>query len=162
MNRQLIARPVRFLNDPGLQNEDPGQEGLTYIKKLLTLLFACVVVFSQGTTAFAKDKGARAPKEWAYNGTISDSMCGATHKAGGEHGKPMDAHDCTLSCVKGGSKYVFVSHGKVYEIENQDFAGLEEHAGHHVKVTGWKSSDGKTIKVTQITMRKSKKKMKAS
>ena len=44
------------------------------------------------------------------------------------------------------------SQGKVFEISNQDFAGLQEHAGHTVKLTGDLNADGKTIKVSEITM----------
>jgi len=50
------------------------------------------------------------------------------------------------------TKYVFVTGGKVYEIENQDYAGLQEHAGHTVKLTGEMNADGKTIKVSRVAM----------
>jgi hypothetical protein len=84
---------------------------------------------------------------WA--GQISDSMCGASH-AKMTAGTKMTAHDCTLACVKAGAKYVFVVHGKVYNIANQDFAGLEEHAGHTVRLTG--EMNGETITVSKIVM----------
>jgi hypothetical protein len=103
--------------------------------------------------------------EKTLTGKISDSMCGAEHKAMmSEHTKEGEvpantnksdqdkAHECTLACVKSGGKFVFVSGGKVYEIENQDYAGLQEHAGHAVKLTGEMSADGKTIKVTNVAM----------
>src|SRR6202030_1705230 len=35
--------------------------------------------------------------------------------------------DCTLACVKGGGKFVFVSDGKVYTVANQNLAALTEH-----------------------------------
>jgi len=84
-------------------------------------------------------------------GTISDSMCGRSHKAMTEHGtsKMTDA-DCTKACVKNGGKYVFVSGSKIYEIDNQDYAGLSEHAGHTVKLTG--SVNGDTVHVASIEM----------
>jgi hypothetical protein len=101
-----------------------------------------------------------ATKTWT--GKISDSMCGATHKMIKEHEQkgeisktatPGDKdRECALACVKGGGKYVLASQGKVFEISNQDFAGLEQHAGHSVKLTGDLDADGKTIKVTEITM----------
>jgi hypothetical protein len=53
---------------------------------------------------------------------------------------------------KAGGKYVLASQGKVFEIANQDFAGLSEHAGHAVKLTGELNADGKTINVSEITM----------
>ena|SRR5205809_498935 len=90
-----------------------------------------------------------ADKTWS--GKISDSKCGASHKAAMEHSKSkMSDHDCVVACVKGGGKYVFVSKGKVYQIDNQDYAGLEEHAGHTVKLTG--SMTGSTVHVADIKM----------
>ena len=101
-----------------------------------------------------------ASKTWT--GKISDSMCGATHTMVKEHeqkgeiskttSKAEKDRQCTVECVKGGGKYVLASQGKVFEISNQDFAGLSEHAGHTVKLTGDLNADGKTIKVSEITM----------
>jgi hypothetical protein len=85
-----------------------------------------------------------------WTGQISDSMCGAHHKTMAEHGKKLSARDCTEACVKNGGKYVFVSKGKVYSIENQDFAGLPEHAGHTGKLNGDMSGD--SIKVSDLVM----------
>lgn len=87
-----------------------------------------------------------------WTGKISDSMCGAKHDAGAEHaGKKMSDRDCTLACVKEhNAQYVFVSKGKVYKVANQDFAGLEEHAGHTVNLTG--DMKGDTITVSSISM----------
>jgi hypothetical protein len=87
-------------------------------------------------------------------GMISDSMCGASHA------KMMQAHkeakmtdrDCTLACVKGGGKYVFVSDGKVYNISNQSLAALSKDAGENVKVTG--NVNGDTITVSKIAVNK--------
>jgi hypothetical protein len=99
--------------------------------------------------------------EQTWTGKISDSMCGASsHKAMEHGGKKTDAHDCTVACVKGGAKYVFVSKGKVFEIENQDLAGLEEHAGHTVKLTGDLQADKKTIKASKVVMASGSKKSK--
>ena len=65
-----------------------------------------------------------------WTGQISDSSCGASHaKMMGQGGKMKTTRDCTLGCIKGGSKYVFVSAGSVYQIENQSFADLEKRAG---------------------------------
>jgi len=116
---------------------------------LATLLMALVPLFTMAAT-----------KTWT--GKIGDSMCGATHKMVKEHeqkgeiSKTAPAADkdreCTVACVKAGGKYILASQGKVFEIENQDFAGLSEHAGHTVKLTGDLNADGKTIKVSEITM----------
>ena len=87
-----------------------------------------------------------------WTGKISDSMCGAKHNTSAEHGdKKMSDRDCTLACLKEhNAKYVFVSGGKVYNVANQDFAALQEHAGHAVEFTGEMTSD--TITVSKIAM----------
>ncbi len=82
------------------------------------------------------------------NGEISDSMCGANHAGMGEMGK--NPKNCTTGCVKAGAKYVFVSNGKVYGIQNQDFATLAANAGAKVQVTGDLDKDGKNITVSKI------------
>jgi hypothetical protein len=83
-----------------------------------------------------------------WHGKISDSNCGATHKSVGEHGSMKTEADCTNACVKGGAKYVFVSDGKVYQIANQDAAGLAQNAGKDVTVSGTMS--GETITVEKV------------
>lgn len=96
--------------------------------------------------------GFAAQKTWT--GQITDSMCGADHSAMANGGKKVDSHDCTLVCTKGGAKFAFVSNGKVFDISNQSFADLTKHAGHTVSVEGDLSSDGKTITVTKVAMKK--------
>jgi hypothetical protein len=91
--------------------------------------------------------------EQTWKGKISDDKCGHTHKAAIEHaGTSMSEADCVKACVKSGAKYVLTTKGgKTYKISNQDFAGLAEHAGHKVEVTG--AMTGDTIKVTQVAAR---------
>src|SRR5262245_6607886 len=91
-----------------------------------------------------------------WTGVISDSDCGRSHKSAIEHaGKKLTDHDCVVACVKDhGAKYVFVSGSKVYNISNQDQPGLEEHAGHTVKLSGNMSGDA--IVVSKIEMSGSK------
>ncbi len=81
-------------------------------------------------------------------GEISDSMCGASHAGMGDMGK--NPKECTAGCVKGGAKYVFVSNGKVYAIQNQDFGTLAANSGTKVQLAGDVGKDGKTITVTKI------------
>ncbi len=81
-------------------------------------------------------------------GEISDSMCGASHASMGDMGK--NAKECTSTCVKSGAKYVFVTKGKIYAIQNQDFDTLPANAGAKVQLAGDVDSDGKTITVTKI------------
>jgi hypothetical protein len=87
----------------------------------------------------------------AWTGTISDSMCGLSHKAMIEHGGgKMTAAQCTEACVKAGAKYVFTSGGKVYALANQDNKDLAANAGKTVRVAG--DMQGTTITVNQITV----------
>ncbi len=96
-----------------------------------------------------------AAAEQTWTGKISDSLCRASHNSAVEHaGEKLADHDCTIACVKKGGKYVFVNRGKVYDIGNQDFAGLEEHAGHTVQLSG--EMNGNNIKVSRITMTSSR------
>ena len=114
------------------------------IVKLKTILSFFVLFGLSAVTMFAADQ--------TWTGKISDSMCGASHQSATEHGgKKMSDRDCTLACVKEHqAKYVFVHDGKVLNIANQDAAGLEEHAGHTVNLTG--ALDGDTITVSKIEM----------
>jgi hypothetical protein len=95
------------------------------------------------TTAFAADQ--------TWKGAISDKMCGADHK---KMAGKMSDRDCTLACAKGGSPYVLVSDGKVYQLTNHD-ADLKTHAGHTVNLTG--ELKGDTIRVSKVEMPKDSK-----
>ena len=99
------------------------QQGL---RVALAVLMACGVSFAEQT----------------WTGRISTGMCGTA---------PMD-NKCIQNCVKAGEKYVFVSKGKVFDIDNQNMEELQLHAGHNVKLTGELASDGKTIHVSKIVM----------
>ena len=78
-----------------------------------------------------------------FVGNISDSMCGLKHMMPGKSDK-----ECTLECVKAGSKFVLadLASGKVYELSDQKKP--EEFAGQKVKVTG--TLKGDTISVAAI------------
>ena len=84
-----------------------------------------------------------APKEKTFVGSISDDMCGLKHMMPGESDK-----DCTLECVKSGSKFVLAdaAHQKVYKLSDQEKP--REFAGRKVKVTG--TLQGDTIQVSSI------------
>ena len=85
-------------------------------------------------------------------GTISDSMCGASHaqmKDAHKDAKMTDS-DCTLACVNHGAKYVFFSEGKGYQISNQNLPALMKEAGEHVAVTGDVSGD--TITISHVSV----------
>jgi len=88
--------------------------------------------------------------EQTWSGKISDSACGAKHEEAAEGQGVMADRDCTQACVRGGSKYVLVVDGKVFQIANQDNKDLATHAGHAVKMTG--ELKGNAITVSKIEM----------
>jgi hypothetical protein len=95
-------------------------------------------------TAFAADQ--------TVTGVITDSMCKTNHAMMQKDANKMSDHDCTAACVKMmGQKYVLAAGDKVYQIDNQNFAGLENDAGMSVKATGQVSPDGKSITLTKIS-----------
>jgi hypothetical protein len=92
---------------------------------------------------------APAAAEQTFTGQISDSLCKAKHEEAAEGQGKMADHDCTVACVKGGSKYILLgADGKVYDIANQDFKDLEKMAGQKVKMTG--DLKGNAISVSKI------------
>ena len=88
--------------------------------------------------------------EQTWSGKISDSACGAKHEEAAEGQGVMADRDCTQACVRGGSKYVLVVDGKVFQIANQDSKELATHAGHTVTLTG--ELKGNTITASKIEM----------
>lgn len=122
------------------------------MRKLISVVF--MVALAGALTGIAAEK--------TMTGKISDDMCGADHSMMAHGGKKVDDRECTLACVKGGSKYVFASGGKVYAVSNQDLPALREHAGHTVMLTGEWSADGKSVKATKVEMPAPKKGKKAA
>ena len=101
---------------------------------IYAVLLSCLAGLSFAGTARAAAK--------TFVGSISDSMCGAKHMMPGQSDK-----DCTLSCVKAGSKYVLAdASGKVYQLSDQKKP--QEFAGQKVKVAG--TLKGDTINVSSI------------
>ena len=105
--------------------------------------------------------GMASAADQTWTGVISDGHCGAVHATDIEHGGRVTARECIIGkegdasipgCVsaKNGAKFVVVVGQKVYQVGNQDFAGLRVHAAHNVKVTG--SLAGETMTVSKIEM----------
>jgi len=93
-----------------------------------------LTLFAFGCLSWAQGK--------TFTGTVSDSNCGAKHAKAS-----AAAEACVEKCVSSGAKYVLVSHGKVYQVDDQDkFKGL---GGKSVKVKG-SLSDG-TITVAEVS-----------
>ena len=100
--------------------------------------------------AFLLVAGHAIAAEQTWTGQISDSACGAKHEEAAEGQGKMPDRECTVACVRGGSKYVLVVDGKVLQIANQDNKDLVAHAGHTVQMTG--ELKGQTITVSKIVM----------
>jgi hypothetical protein len=90
----------------------------------------------------------------SWTGQISDSMCKTKHEEAAEGQGKMPDKDCTLSCVKGGSKFVLVADGKVLQIANQDRAELTTLAGQVVTMTGTLKGDTITVATIEAAAKK--------
>src|SRR5882672_1450468 len=110
------------------------------MKKSL-LIAAAALIFASSSPSAA---------EQTWTGKIADSACGAKHEEAAEGQGVMADRDCTQACIRGGSKYVLVVDGKVFQIANQDNKDLATHAGHLVKMTG--EMKGSAITVSKIEM----------
>jgi len=87
-------------------------------------------------------------------GKISDSLCGASHKAMAEkQGSKISDRDCVIACLnystENSPKLVVVEKGgKVYQIANQKFPGLIRRAGEPLKISG--DVSGTTVTITNV------------
>jgi hypothetical protein len=87
-------------------------------------------------------------------GTISDSLCGMSHKEmAAKQGSKITDRDCVIACLnystENSPKLVFVEKGgKVYQIANQKFPGMIRRAGETIALTG--DINGATITVAKI------------
>lgn len=89
-----------------------------------------------------------------FTGEITDAACAGMggHKAMLEKGESNK--DCTLSCVKAGSKFVLYDAGKkmVYQLDDQKKPAA--FAGAKVTVSGTLDAASKTIHITDIAAAK--------
>jgi hypothetical protein len=77
----------------------------------------------------------------SVTGRISDSTCGASHRAQASAASLTD-RQCLLACIDRLAKYVLVDDaGRVVPIANQDAMGLPLYAGRPVRLTGERSAD---------------------
>jgi len=114
-------------------------------KALLTVLGSAVLVlFAVGSSAAA---------DRAYSGQIMDSACaqmGSHDAMANGHANAKAAKACTLTCVKGGAKFVLYDAASktVYKLDDQQKP--VQFAGEKVKVTGTLDKATNTIHVTDI------------
>ena len=104
------------------------------MKKRIAMIFAAALM------AVAADK--------TFTGTITDTMCGASHNGMNMGTDPQ----CVIECVKGGDKYALWDGNTVYVLSDQK--GAAPFAAKKVTVRGTLDQTGKTIQVTSIAAAK--------
>ncbi len=80
----------------------------------------------------------------SFTGVITDSMCGADHKAM----NVSPDSKCVLECVRHGSKYALLVGNNVYTLSDQQTP--EKFAAQKVRVTGVLNEKTKTLQVSKI------------
>jgi len=98
------------------------------------------IVLAAASMAVAADR--------TFTGTITDTMCGASHKGMNMGNDPQ----CVAECVKGGGKYALWDGNTVYVLSDQK--GAAPFAAKKVTVRGTLDQTGKTIQVTSIAAAK--------
>ena len=116
-------------------------------RKFEICLTCAVLLVSLSLPALAGDKKSakKASGNQTLTGVVSDSMCGAHHMM-------ENAADCARACISKGSKYALVVGDKVYTLDTDDKAALDElnkHAGDKAKVTG--TVNGDNIQVSSVS-----------
>jgi hypothetical protein len=104
------------------------------------------ITVSLAALLFVVSSSLAADKAQTYVGKVSDAMCGAEHMEAG-----VTAADCTRDCVSKGSKYALVVGEKVYTLDGEDKAALDELnklADQRAKITG--TATGDTIQVKSV------------
>jgi len=89
-------------------------------------------------------------KVQSFVGQVSDAMCGAHHMEPG-----ATPAECTRACVSKGAKYALVVGDKVYTLDGENKAALDELnalAGQKARVKGMLNDD--TIKVMSVNITK--------
>jgi len=108
--------------------------------------------------------GFAAPPEGTYSGEIMDSACAkaGSHDMMMKNAGVKTTKECTLACIKMGSKYVLFDKAtkKVYQLDDQ--TKPEQFAGQKVTVKGTLDSANDTIHVTGIEAAKGARKHKAA
>ncbi len=110
--------------------------------KRLSLLVVMLMMLP--ALSFAKDR--------TYSGQVMDSACAkaGNHDAGYKMTGTNTPKDCTLACLKGGSKLVLYNSAKKIAYELDDQAKAKDFAGQNVKVEGTLDPSTKIIHVDKI------------
>ena len=105
------------------------------MKRMLIVLFALSFALVASTAVAGE-----------LSGVITETKCGAAHKAGSE--KDIS---CIKSCAKSGAgKLALLAGDTLYTITNPEKA--TGHEGHTVKVTGQTDDSAKTVTIDTLEM----------
>ena len=114
--------------------------------KPIMLALTAVMIMGFGSYAGAKSSGR------SFSGEIMDSACAnmGNHDAGYKMSNTRTPKDCTLACVRSGSKFVLYNSTTktVYQLDDQQKP--RGFAGQKVKVVGIYNEGTKTIHVEKI------------
>ncbi len=113
--------------------------------KAITLASTALLLF--GVSSYAAPPSAR-----TFSGEIMDSACSAmgNHDAGYKMSNTHTPKDCTLACVKSGSKFVLYNSANKTAYQLDDQQKPRDFAGQKVKVVGTYDTSTKTIHVEKI------------
>lgn len=114
--------------------------------KHLKLVLSALIIL--GTAPLAGSKTVAR----TFRGEIMDSACAkmGNHDAGYKMMNTNTPKDCTLACVKGGSKFVLYNPARKTTYQLDDQQKPEEFAGQKVRVVGTYDANTKTIHVEKI------------
>ncbi len=111
-------------------------------------MVALAVLMLVGVSSYAAPK----PTSRTFTGEIMDSACAnmGNHDAGYKMTNTHTPKDCTLECVKAGSKFVLYNSATktAYQLDDQNKP--KEFAGQKVKIIGTYNTSTKTIHVEKI------------
>ncbi len=107
------------------------------------IAIAAVIGITQGWATGASQQKQPPAAKTTLSGTVSDSMCGATHMA-----KDKTPAECTRMCVQDGQKYALVVGKKVYTLDGHEDE-LSKLAGRSAAVQG--TLNGSALSVSSVT-----------
>lgn len=125
--------------------DSEGEIEMWFSRTTVVLVLVGGLVVSCLSTGVAQNSNSTPPPETSVIGYIGDSLCGLHHMRSMEN-----ETECTLTCVKAGSKFVLVDKNahKVYTLDKSGQEKARTFAGKKVKVTG--RLKGTRIYVTAI------------
>ena len=111
-------------------------------------VLALAALMLVGVGSYAAPKSASR----TFSGEIMDSACAnmGNHDAGYKMSNTHTPKDCTLACVKSGSKFVLYNSATKTAYQLDDQQKPKDFAGQKVKVVGTYNAGTKTIHVEKI------------